>query len=118
MKDINSINNPIVEKHSILNLLSLLMIVVIMFQPFYSIIIETLDNPQDISLIDKELSDSEEDDNQEEETEKNKEKLIELNQFDNSNITLKKGSSITSLSNLKDWNNHITGVITPPPESV
>ena len=115
MIDSNDINNSIAEKRSFLNLFSMLMIVVVMFQPLYSIVIETLDYPQDISLNDQELTDSEEDDNQEEEY---KEKYIEVKLLETSNIFTVINNSFTILSNMDHWKDHITGINTPPPEAV
>ena len=104
------------KKHFLLNAFSIIMIVVLMFQPFYSIITETAANDQDISLIDNDLNDCEGDDSQEEETEENKEELCEFNQFENFDSSEKNRNSITLFSNLEHWNEHILGVITPPPE--
>ena len=115
MIDSNDINNSIAEKRSFLNLFSILMIVVVMFQPLYSIVIETLDYPQDISLNDQELTDSEEDDNQEEE---NNEKFIEVELLETSNSFIVNKNSIRLQTNLDHWKEHILGITTPPPETV
>ena len=69
MKDSINLNSSAQGTPSYLNLISMLMIVVILFQPFYYIILESIDSKQEISMMDKDLNDMEGDDNQEEETE-------------------------------------------------
>ncbi|MCO4815335.1 MAG: hypothetical protein KC454_11515 [Flavobacteriales bacterium] len=109
----NNTHNAAPEKYSLLNIFSILLIIVILFQPIYSIIIETLDNPQDITLNDKELSDSEEDDNQEDERE---EKFVEGYFLETSNISVASLSSFRPLCDLEYWKDYIVGITTPPPE--
>jgi len=116
MKDSINLNSSAQGTPSYLNLISMLMIVVILFQPFYYIILESIDSKQEISMMDKDLNDMEGDDNQEEETEENEEKFFDLNLIINPNVAISEHNQAVISPTPEQWSEFTLGIITPPPE--
>jgi small nuclear ribonucleoprotein (snRNP)-like protein len=104
-----------------MRVLAIVMILVVLFKPVITSILQAVDDDQNISLSEEFEKDSEEDDSEEEEEETEKEsddKIEEINVLEVSNSPVfNSKSTIVSIysGHCSDYKH---GIITPPPEFV
>ena len=106
--------SSIKESNLILKLVSLTLVLVVIFQPTYSLVTVSLSNNQEKTLVDINLQDSQEDDSQEQ-NEENQEGFRGLELSNNMFLILKSNSNLFCR---KHWSEIKLGIITPPPEIV
>lgn len=98
------------ESSVFLKIVSLLLILVVLFQPTSSLI-ESLDNDLEVAIMDIDFNDSQEEDSQEKE-----ETIKELNPHDLTQETFSISKSSPIRFYRMPYSEHKQSIITPPPE--
>ena len=113
MKSVKNSYPPLIEPNILLKLISMIMLLVVLFQPASFLVLETLDSNQEMTLVDNDLNDSQEDDSQEEE----KEEYLEEFNFEVLTcelIFLSKSPNL--ILNPIHWSEYEPSIVIPPPE--
>ncbi|MFT6500968.1 MAG: hypothetical protein ACJASQ_001078 [Crocinitomicaceae bacterium] len=104
-----------------MKLLAMVMILVVLFKPAFTSVLQALNDDQYISLSEDFENDSEEDDSEEEEEETEKEgddKIEEINFLEVANCLVFTSKSTVASIYSGHWSEYKLGIITPPPKFV
>lgn len=105
--------------NTVMKLVAVLMILVVLFKPVFTSVLQALNDDPNISLSEDFENDSEEDDSEEEETEKeNDDKIEEIKILEVSDNPVFIEESIIASIYSGHWSEYKHGIITPPPELV
>lgn len=105
--------------NTLMKLVAVLMILVVLFKPVFTSVLQALNEDAVISLSEDFENDSEEDDSEEEEIEKESDdKVEEIKILEVSNSLIFIAKSITASVYSRHWSEYKNGIITPPPEFV
>ncbi|MFT6246099.1 MAG: flagellar biosynthesis/type III secretory pathway M-ring protein FliF/YscJ [Salibacteraceae bacterium] len=100
-----------------MKLLAIVMILIVLFKPVFTSVLQALNDDQNISLSEGFENDSEKDDSEEEETEKESDdKIEEINFLEvvNGLVFISKSTVASIYSG--HWSEYKHGIITPPPK--
>jgi|TARA_B110000908_G_scaffold117376_1_gene137569 hypothetical protein len=100
--------------NALMRLLAVVMILVVMFKPVFTFILDSLDDGQKINLSENFENDSEEDDSEEENEKDDKVEHVIILKILSEPMFILKSSIITFYT--MHWSEHNFGIITPPPK--